>query len=374
MMMKNILEWLVTFEDPRQQAKVNHLMKGIIAMVFFAELANATEWIQIYLFAAAAEEALKEYLELPCGIPSHETIQRVMAMVSPEYLQEFRQRWNEIMSNGIEEKIKKILALGGKTRRGNGNSRQKANHIVSAVDNNGFCLGEVPVDEKSNEITAIPDLLQQLSIKGAIVTTDAKCCRTGIARLIRKKQADYALGLKGNQGSLHEDVKLYFEGPQLPAGCAYHKVVEKARSAVETREYRQADNIGWLEPRKAWAGLSSIVMTKNTIVKCGDTNTDTDTEVRYFISSLRLNAEEAGRAIRSHWMVESYHWHLDVTFPEDANHTFDKAAAYNLNIIKKMAINTLKLIDVGIQKVSMKNKRFLICMNFRHYLAKLMAL
>ena len=291
-------------------------------------------------------------------------------MVSPEYLQEFRQRWNEIMSNGIEEKIKKILALDGKTRRGNGNSRQKANHIVSAVDNNGFCLGEVPVDEKSNEITAIPDLLQQLSIKGAIVTTDAKCCRTGIARLIRKKQADYALGLKGNQGSFHEDVKLYFEGPQLPAGCAYHKVVEKARSAVETREYWQADNIGWLEPRKAWAGLSSIVMTRNTIVKDGNTTT----EERYFISSLPLNVQEAGRAIRSHWMVESYHWHLDVTFREDANHTLDKAAAYNLNIIKKMAINTLKLLDVGIQKISLKNKRLLICTNFRHYLAKLIAL
>ena len=375
-MMNNILEWLVTVEDPRQQAKVKHLMKDIIAIVFFAELANATEWIEIYLFAAANEEILKEYLELPGGIPSHDTIQRVMAMISPEYLQEFRNRWNEIMSGEMGEKIKKILALDGKTQRGNGNGVQKANHIVSAVDNNGICLGEALVDEKSNEITAIPELLQQLNVKGTIVTTDAMGCQTDIARLIRKKQADYMLGLKGNQGSLHEDVKLYFEDPQLLATCAYHKVIEKARSTVETREYWQTDDIKWLEPKKAWAGLKSIVMTKNTIVKCGDTNTDTNTdaEVRYFISSLPLNAEEAGRAIRSHWMVESYHWHLDVTFREDANHTLDKAAAYNLNIIKKMAINTLKLIDVGIQKISMKNKRFLICMKFRHYLAKLMAL
>ena len=142
------------------------------------------------------------------------------------------------------------------------------------------------------------------------------------------------LGLKGNQGSLHEDVKQYFEDPQLLATCAYHEVVEKARSAVETREYWQTNDIKWLEPRKAWAGLKSIVMTRNTIVKDGDTAT----EERYFISSLPLNVQEAGRAIRSHWMVESYHWHLDVTFREDANHTLDKAAAYNLNIIKKMAI------------------------------------
>jgi len=239
------------------------------------------------------------------------------------------------------------------------------------VGNGGFCLGEVPAGGKSNEIAAIPGLLQQLNVKGAIVTIDAKCCRTGIARLVRKKQADYVLGLNGNQGSLHEDVKLYFEGPQLPAGRAYHKVVEKARSAVETREYWQSDGISRLEHSKAWAWLSSIVMAKNTIARCGGTNTNT--EVRYFISSLRLNAEEAGRAIRSRRMAESYRRHLDVAFPEDAGHTLDKAAAYNLNIIKKTAINTLKLIDVGIQKISMKNKRFLICMNFRHYLAKLMA-
>ena len=116
---------------------------------------------------------LKEYLELPEGIPSHDTIQRVVAMVSPEYLQEFRKRWNEIMSSGMDEKIKKILSLDGKTQRGNGNSVQKANHMVSAVDNDRFCLGEVMLDDKSNEITVMPDLLHQLNIKGAIVTADA---------------------------------------------------------------------------------------------------------------------------------------------------------------------------------------------------------
>ena len=163
---------------------------------------------------------------------------------------------------------------------------------------------------------------------------------------------------------------MYFEDTQLRAGCAYHKVTEKAHGAVETREYWQTDDIGWLEPKKAWAGLASIVMTKNTIVK----GEDTGTEVQYFISSLPLNVQEAARAIRGHWMVESYHWHLDVTFRKDSGHTLDKAAAYNLNIIKKMAINTLRLVDVGIPKVSMKNKRYLISMNFRHYLDRLMTL
>ena len=171
--MNDILEWLVTVEDARQQAKVKHLMRDIIAIVFFAEIANATEWIEIYLFAAAHEEVLRKYLELPNGIPSHDTIQRVIAMVSPEYLQEFRRRWNEIMTVDMKEKLKKIFSVDGKTQRGNGNGEQKANHIVSAVDNGGFCAGEVKVDEKSNEITAIPELLKQVNVKDSIVTIDA---------------------------------------------------------------------------------------------------------------------------------------------------------------------------------------------------------
>lgn len=368
--MNDILEWLVTADDPRQQAKVKHLMKDIIAIVFFAELANANEWIEIYLFAATNEKLLREYLALPNGIPSHDTIQRVFAMISPEYLQEFRKRWNVAMSGHMGNKIRKILALDGKTQRGNGTVEQKANHIVSAVDDGGFCLGEVLVDEKSNEITAIPELLKSLNLKGHIVTTDAMGCQTDIAKLIRQKQAHYMLALKGNQGTLHEDVELYFSEQQLRAGCAYHKVVEKARSAVEIREYWQTDDITWLHQKKAWSGLSSIIMTKNTIIK-GD---ETTTETRYFISSLPLNVKEAACAIRGHWMVESYHWHLDVTFREDANHTLDKAAAYNLNIVKKMAINTLRLVDVGIAKISLKNKRYMISMNFGHHLDTLMAL
>jgi predicted transposase YbfD/YdcC len=368
--MNEILDWLITAKDPRQQAKVKHLMRDIIAIVFFAELANASEWIEIYLFAAANEKMLREYLPLPFGIPSHDTIQRVFAMISPEYLKEFRKRWNEIMSLGMGDKIRRILALDGKTQRGNGSAQQKANHIVSAVDDNGFCLGEELVDEKSNEITAIPELLKSLNIKGHIVTTDAMGCQTDIVKLIKKQKADYVLGLKGNQGTLHEDVKEYYDTPELLASCAYHKTVEKARSSVETREYWQTTDIHWLEQKEAWAGFTSIIMTKNTITK-GDV---IKTETRYFISSLSLNVEEAARAIRSHWMVESYHWHLDVTFREDANHTLEKVAAYNLNIIKKMAINTLRLLDVGITRISMKNKRYMISMNFKHYLDRLMAL
>jgi predicted transposase YbfD/YdcC len=230
-------------------------------------------------------------------------------MVSPEYLQKFRDHFNELLNTNEGEKVRKILSLDGKTQRGNGNDEQKANRIVSAVDDNGFCLGEALVDGKSNEITAIPELLENLNIRGHIITTDAMGTQREIVKKIRQKKADYVLALKRNQAALYDDVRLYFEDQELLGECAYHRTIEKARGGVEIREYWQTENIDWLSRKKDWAGLKSIVMTRNTITKNGVTTTET----RYFISSLPLDVKEAARAIRKHWMVESYHWHLDVS-------------------------------------------------------------
>jgi predicted transposase YbfD/YdcC len=290
-------------------------------------------------------------------------------MISPEYLQSFRERFNELLNTNEGEKLRKILAIDGKTQRGNGNSSQKANHIVSAVDNEGFCLGEERVDDKSNEITAIPKLLDAINIKGHIITTDAMGTQREIVKKIRQKKADYVLALKGNQGALFDDVKLYFEDQDLLSKCAYHKTVEKARSATEKREYWQTDDIEWLAQRKDWAGLNSIAMTRNTVIK-GDKTT---IETRYFISSLAIDIVEIARSIRSHWMVESYHWHLDVTFREDANRTLDKHIAYNLNIMRKLALNLLKLLDVG-RKISIPKKRFMICCDPDKYFQQILLL
>ena len=368
--MNDILQWLEVVEDRRQPWKIKHTMKDIIALVFFASLANADEWGEIHLFGVMNEKFLRKYLELPNGIPSHDTIQRVFAAVSPEYLKEFRRRWEMVMNGNGGGRIKKLLGIDGKTQRGNATANQKGNHIVSAVDDRGFCVGEVLTHEKSNEITAIPELLKALNIKGHIVTIDAMGCQTDIAALIRKKRADYVLALKGNQGTLFNDVKLYFDDPDLLAGCAYAKTLEKARGGIEKREYWQTDDISWLEQKKDWRGLKSIAMTRNTITRNGITTT----EERYFISSLPLNAEEMAWAIRGHWMVESYHWHLDVTFREDANHTAEKVAAYNLNIMKKMALNTLKLLDVGIKGLSLRKKRYVLCSNFEKWFETLVHL
>jgi predicted transposase YbfD/YdcC len=363
--LNNILQWLEMVEDIRQPWKIKHLVKDIIALVFFATMANADEWTEIQLFGIANEKFLRKYLSLPHGIPSHDTIQRVFSMVSPDYLQAFRKRWDEVMNGNGGSKLKRILGIDGKTQRGNATATQKANHIVSAVDDRGFCIGEVLTHEKSNEITAIPELLSVLNIKGNIITIDAMGCQTDIAALIIKKRADYVLALKGNQGTLYEDVKLYFDDPDLLAKCVYTSGFEKARGCIEKREYWQTDDVSWLPQLKDWAGLKSIAMTRNTINKNGVATTET----RYFISSLLKDVVEIARSIRSHWMVESYHWHLDVTFREDANQTTEKAAAYNLNIMKKMALNTLKLVDVSkiLKRASIKNKRYIICSNFEFY-------
>jgi predicted transposase YbfD/YdcC len=368
--MKEILKYLDTVVDNRQASKVMHKMGDIIAIVFFAMLANANEWVEIKIFGREHEEFLRKYLELPNGIPSHETIQRVFAMVSEEFWGKFHKLWNEMLSSEEGRKIKKILAIDGKAQRGNGNRERKANHIVSVVDENGFCLGEKRVDEKTNEIKAILELLDDLTIKGHIITIDAMGTQTEIAKKIRKKNADYVLALKRNQCNLYEDVSLYFNDPDTLKNCAYTKTNQQARSGIERREYWQSTEIDWLPQKKDWVGLKSIIMTRNTIIKDGLETTET----RYLISSLPQGVQDVARAIRGHWMVESHHWHLDVTFLEDANHTLEKAAAYGLNIIRKIALSVLKIFQIGKHPLSLKKKRFAIGTNPEKYLLSILVL
>jgi hypothetical protein len=169
-------------------------MKDIIAIVFFARIANANDWDEIHYFAVVKENFLRKYLELPNGIPSYDTIRRVMAMVSPEFLGKFQIHWNELMNGNQGQKLKKILALDGKTQRGNKRGGQEPNHIVSCVDNDGFCLSQKLVHKKSNEIKAIPELLDEINVKGHIITTDAMGCQKDIAAKIVKKKSRLCAG------------------------------------------------------------------------------------------------------------------------------------------------------------------------------------
>ena len=371
--MEELLAWIEIIEknaDSRQQSKVRHRLKDIIVIVLFAMLANADDWVEIGIFASYHEEYLRKYIRLENGVPSHDTIQRAMALVSPEIMQQIMAKWQEILNGDEGGKLRKIIAIDGKTMRGNTQNGSKPSHIVSAwCDEDGFCLGQIAVEEKSNEITAIPELLNKINVKGQIVTIDAMGTQTEIAAKIRQKRADYVLALKGNQSSLHDDVKDYFKDEAFREEVKklgnYKRTSEKAHGQLEVREYYQTEDIKWLPQRSKWKGLKSIGMEQKTITRQDGT---VSTENRYFISSLPSDIALFSQAIRKHWSVEVMHWHLDVTFREDANQTIDKFAAQNMNIIRKFCLSILKMVEIFKPKLSMKKKRFVIAQDAEKFL------
>lgn len=371
--MEELLKWMEYIEDVRQERKVRHLLKDILVIVLFATLANADDWVEIALFAQIYEGYLKKYIELKNGAPSHDTIQRVMGMVSPDILQQLYGKWQEPLNREEGKALKKTICIDGKTMRSNKRGDGKPSHIVTAWSReDGFSLGQKAVDEKSNEITAIQELLEKLQIKGQVITIDAMGTQTATAEKIRGGRADYELELKGNQGTLHEGVKEYFADGGLCRGIEesgnYKKTCEKAHSQIEIREYYQTEDIRWLAQKKDWKGLKSIAMERKSIEKDGEGKT----ECRYYISSLKENIELMSRAIRGHWSVESMHWQLDVTFREDANATLDKISAQNLNIIRKWSLSILKIMELTKKKLSMKKKRFVISLSPIKYLEEVL--
>lgn len=373
--MEDILKYVELIEDGRQQSKILHKLSDIVIIVLFAKLANADDWEEIEDFAECHEEFLKKYIRLENGVPSHDTIQRVMGSINPQYIQNLYTKWNELVSSDEGKKLKKIIAIDGKTMCGNKVKYTKPNHIVSAwCDEDGFCLGQKAVDEKSNEITAIPQLLDTINVKGNIITIDAMGTQTAIAEKIKSKRADYVLAVKENQKNLYEEIKDYFDDKELRAELklngSYKKTSEKCHSQIEIREYYQCADIKWMQEKRRWKGIKSVAMVEKTIKK-DDTTT---VEKRYYISSLPLDIDTMARAIRRHWSVEIMHWHLDVTFKEDANSTLDKIAAQNLNIINKWCLSILKLFEVGKKKKSLRKKRFHICMNAEKYIEEILEL
>lgn len=372
--MEELLNWMEYIEDVRQAGKVRHKLKDILVIVLFATLANADDWVEMEMFAKAYQDYLRRYVELKNGIPSHDTLNRVMGMLSPEVLQQMYVKWQELLNRDEGEALKKIICIDGKTMCSNKRKEGKPSHIVSAWSREeGFCLGQKAVDEKSNEITAIPELLDRIQVKGQIVTIDAMGTQKAIAEKIRGKRADYVLALKGNQAGLYEDVKLYFNDGEIKKDIREKKnyacTIEKSHGQMEKREYYQTEEIRWLNQKKEWKGIRSIIMEEKTI---GDERGERK-EYRYYISSLPADIENVKRAVRGHWSIESMHWHLDVTFREDANTTLDKQAAQNQNIIRKWSLSILKMIELMKPGLSMKKKRFAISLNPIKYLEEVLS-
>ena len=263
--MNELLEWLECIEDIRQERKVKYKLKDIIVIVLFATLANVDDWVEMEYFAHYHEKYLKRYIKLENGIPSHDTICRVFSMLKPDILQQLYKKWQELLNQNEGEALKKLICIDGKTMRGNRSKGSKANHIVTAWSKeDGFNLGQKVVGEKSNGITAIPELLKKINTKGQVVMIDAMGTQTAIAESIRKSRADYLLALKGNQKVIHEEVRLFLnneeEKKKLRQKGMYKKTIEKSHGQIEIREYYHTEEIKWIGSKKDWKGLKSIGM------------------------------------------------------------------------------------------------------------------
>jgi len=256
-------------------------------------------------FGNEREEWLRGFLELPNGIPDSDTFRQVFERVNPKELSEVLYDW---LSR--EREKRSVIAVDGKTICGSKNAKHKAYHVVSAfAAENQITLGELAVNEKSNGITAVPELLDLIDVSGGIVTADAMSCQKEIVEKICDKKADYVIALKENQPTLHEDVNLWFDN-ELPSQSTTMR--EKGHGRIEKREYFLETNISWLEQKPLWRGLSAIGSARSRIIENGETRV----YIRYFITSL-MDVNEFAHAVRSHWSIENQlHWQLDVTFGE----------------------------------------------------------
>jgi predicted transposase YbfD/YdcC len=346
-------------EDPRIERTKLHKLIDIIVIAICAVICGAEDWVAIEEFGKSKEKWFKQFLEMPNGIPSHDTFGRVFARIDGEQFQKSFIEWVQAISWVTQGQV---MAVDGKElRRSHDQTLGKsAIEMVSVwACENRLVLGQQKVDEKSNEITAIPELLNLLEITGCIVTIDALGCQTKIAETIADNGGDYILALKENQGQLYEDVELAFKDA-LQNGWRgvehdYHKTVDKNHGRIEIRQcwtISGADYIRHLRNANNWKNLCTIVMVISDRY-VGDERT---TKTRYFISSLDNDARRILWAKRAHWQVEnSLHWVLDVAFSEDYSRVRKGNAAQNFAIIRHIALNLLR--QETSLKIGVKNKR-----------------
>lgn len=359
--------------DPRMDRKKRHYLLDIIALSICAVIAGADGWESIETFGKAKLAWLKVFLLLPNGIPSHDTIRRVFARLSPRELQD---RFCDWMKDVVELTLGEVIAIDGKTLRRSFKKGQKENngaiHMVSAwAAGNGVVLSQVKTSEKSNEITAIPELLKLLSVEGCLVTIDAMGCQTEIAKQITDQKGDYILAVKNNQKTLYEDIVDFFKYAQQESfknvEYDYFEEVDAGHGRIETRKYWQTNHLSCLANRAKWRGLKTIGMAQST----REINGVETTEFRYYILSIALNAEKFGAAVRSHWGIEnSLHWVLDMTFREDESRIREGNSPENFAVLRHIALN--QLTKETTFKRSIKQKRYRASMD-DNYLAKVLA-
>lgn len=360
-----VADFLDEINDPRRTGygNIRHKLVDIIVIAFTAALCGYEDYEEMEEFGRLKPDFFKTFLEVPNGVPDESAFRWVQQCLNPYQLKEgLENRLLDIkLRTKGEEDAARLVNIDGKTIRGSGF------HVVSAwVGEHGLTLGQLVTEEKSNEITAVPKLLDTPDIKGDVVTADAMSCQTEIARKIREKEADYVLAVKENQKTLYANIKDYFEGMEsgeirdLPEDI-WQGEEERGHGRKERREIRTVTGLEWLENRAAWQDMKTIVQYRTFRTVKGKETAQTD---QYYISSGDFGAEEFLDYIRGHRSIENQlHWMLDIVFREDECRVRTGNAALNLNILRKLALHRLRKMTMEKKRVSAKRRMMHAALN-----------
>ena len=374
------MDWLEAFcevSDPRREQGTYHELRSLIGIAILAVLCGADDWEEIHDYGQEKETWLSQFLALPCGIPSSDTFERVFSAIDPV---EFEQGFRDWVSRLVDEVSVNVVAIDGKCHRGSHDrtNKLKALHTVSAWSSeHRLVLGEVAVEDKSNEITAIPQLLEMLSLRGAVVTIDAMGAQKSIVEQIREKQADYCVALKANHSNLYRALHDWFGEAQADKGQGMDaEFTQQSETAHHRREIRKlwAVPVHVFEPHceiggqlEGWQDVSTVVVVERE----RDRQVSCSHQLQFYLSSVDADAERLASIIRSHWSIENQlHWCLDVVFKEDASRIRKGSSARNFGMLRRLALGLLK--RESNHKVSLKRKRYKALLN-DEYLCSILA-
>lgn len=352
--MTSLLEHFEDIEDPRWSRYKLHKLSDLIFITICACICGADGWEDIEQFAVAKQDWLKKYLELPNGLPSDDTFRRVISRIDPDAFEACFRSW---ITSVIEHTEGELISIDGKTLRGSNDHGKAALCLVSAwANSNRLILAQERVSEKSNEITALPNLLSALEISGCIVTIDAIGTQRTIVEQIVQQEADYVLALKSNHPMLYEDVRTFFDEAQAEQyqhiDHSYVAHTDDGHGRIEVRRCWAVGDVAWLRNQDRWAGLKSIICVEAKRI----TGADESVSRRYYISSLTPDAEQILQAVRGHWGIENQvHWVLDVGFGEDGSRIRKDHGAANMSLLRRLTLNLIRQEDSV--KWSLKGKR-----------------
>jgi len=354
---KSFESYFGKIDDPRIERKKLYPLVEILFVVLCGSICGAESWRDFVLFGNSKLDFFRKYYLFENGIPSKNTYSRVFAALDTE---QFKLQFVDWVKS-LQALLGEVIAIDGKTLCNSANKNQgtSAIHMVSAFSTTArLVLAQQKVDEKSNEITAIPKLLELLDLKGHVVTIDAMGTQKAIAKKIIDKNGDYVLALKGNQGTLNNDIRLFLEAELLKPNSIViedeYEAFDKGHGRIESRKCIVSSHVDWLSQKDKWAGLKTIAMIEETQEKNGETSIAR----RFFISSLPANAERIAKAVRDHWLIENgLHWTLDVVFNEDNSRVRKDNAAENMALVRHVTINMLNNAKKLFKNIGLKSLR-----------------